>query len=115
VSAASTHENKAVVDAYVFFLYNLICWYGKLSIEESDLYLIVAKGLFSVLSIEQKSKTVFYALLTIGSMAFASKTAKDSFKTVFRQQLESCVKRPVGDSKPTVEVAEDLKKIFSIG
>ncbi len=68
-SASSEVENVAL--AYVMLLHNVVCWFGRLKIKQSELYPLIAAGIVELLSHQRNSKIQFYALLTMGSIVRA--------------------------------------------
>jgi len=68
LSSAASSEVENVALAYIMLLHNVVCWYGRLSIGQSDLYPLLATGIVQLLAHKRNSKIQFYALLTLGSI-----------------------------------------------
>jgi hypothetical protein len=67
-SECATSENENLSMAYVMLLHNIICWYGRLKITQSELYPLITSGIVELLNHKRNSKIQFYALLTLGSI-----------------------------------------------
>lgn len=65
-AASSSNENLAL--AFVMLLHNIICWFGRLKIAESELYPLCTLSCLELLAHKRSSKIQFYALLTVGSI-----------------------------------------------
>jgi len=115
-SADGFFKDNNVVEAYTLFVHNIICWVGRLGIEQSDLYLIIASGLVTeVLSVERPPKVLFYALLTIASMAFASQAARQAIKESFEEQLIALARLGISHAMAAVqEVAQDMVRVYGL-
>lgn len=65
-AASTTNENLAL--AFVMLLHNIVCWFGRLKIAESELYPLCTLSCLELMGHKRSSKIQFYALLTVGSI-----------------------------------------------
>lgn len=112
-SAAS--ETETIALAYVMLTHNIICWYGRLRIAESELYPLIASGICELLNHKRNSKIQFYALLTLGSMAYASNWARDILKETFTGSFTAYLSEATrSDNLALKQVAQDCKILFQL-
>jgi hypothetical protein len=113
MAEAAASDDDKVLNAYIMFTHNLICWYGRLKIPESEFYAMVASGILGMFEKEQKEEVLFHALLTLGSMALASASAKDMIKETFGDQVQALIKKTLSlQNKKMVEIGQDCKRVF---
>eukprot|EP00455_Lapot_gusevi_P030402 TRINITY_DN3270_c0_g1_i6.p1 TRINITY_DN3270_c0_g1~~TRINITY_DN3270_c0_g1_i6.p1 ORF type:complete len:190 (+),score=37.29 TRINITY_DN3270_c0_g1_i6:106-675(+) len=113
LAAAASSENKTLYTSYVMFVFNAIVWLGRFKQPESDLYMVIASGLFEFLGKEHTEMANFYALLTLGSIAFASESAKQMIFDVYGDQLGdvfACANRMTAAASK--ELAQDLAALL---
>jgi len=108
-------ENENLAVAFVMLMHNIICWFGRLRIDTSELYGHVVESCIKLLQRKRNSKIQFYALLTIGSIAYASNSSKAGIRTTFGQQLTSLIQQASqSDNAALQQVALDCKKLYNI-
>jgi len=112
-AVAASSEDPAVTLAYVLLLNNVVQWLGRMKMIESDFFAIIASGLTELLSRKVKDKSLFYALLIIGSVSYASESAKSLIKDSMDEQLEKLVKEGQTHSNEAVrQVSQDVFKVL---
>jgi len=110
---ATSHQNKNVVEAYVLFVHNIITWFSRLEIQESDFFMIIYSALFEILAEKQKEKILFYALLTLGTMAYNNKHLRDTIRDGYDEQLVSLIRdAKASNNRAIQQVGSDLHKVF---
>jgi hypothetical protein len=119
LAGVASSENAAALHAYVMFLYNLECWFGRLGLSASDLHISVVTGLVQVMDKVAagtlKDKTVFYALITLGTVGHCCETAKDLVCDAYADRVRAALR--LTKSAPSAalrEVAEDCVRVFNL-
>ncbi len=76
----------------VWCAHSVVAWLGRLGVQQSELWLVIAHPLLEIVKAEHQTntKTVFYALLTIASMGYGSASARASIKVRLSDCRLSC-------------------------
>ncbi|ETO10408.1 hypothetical protein RFI_26965 [Reticulomyxa filosa] len=130
LAVAANNKKSAVHTAYImlahkyyltnsfFFLklddHYVMLWYGKFKVVESDLYLVMTSALFELMSSQElNDKIIYYCLSVIGTIAWASSTAKQEIQEVYEQQLKEIVTKARHDNLASLqEIGKDLWNLF---
>ena len=115
--AAQADAPQSLAHAYVMLAYNLLVWYGRLNVAESDFYLVLVSALLQILqrATSLKDKTVFYALITLGGIGFVSDESKSVVRDGFAEQLIAvCRTAKLSTASAVREVAEDCVRVFTL-
>jgi len=111
-------ENENLALAYIMFLHNIVCWIGRLKlVEKPDFFALLAKQICALLTAPAKrnSKIHFYALLTLGSIAYASPAARDQLRSAFSAPFAGFVAAGASsDNAALQQVAQDCKTLYQL-
>lgn len=113
--AAGAESSENLATAYVMLLHNIVLWLGRIKLAESELYPQIASGLCDLLHHKRSQKIQFYALLTIGSIAYASTAARDQLKATFSPTFTAFIAEATkADNAALKQVANDCQILFQL-
>jgi len=104
-----------VVSAFTLLLHNVVVWLGRLGVRQSNLLAMVAEALTQLLASELAEKTSYYALMTLGSLAFISEEMKQNVKASFGDKIQAAVQQAKNSNHASIkEVANEVARAFKL-
>ena len=115
LASAASSESENLATAYVMLLHNIVLWLGRIKLHESELYPQIASGVCDLLNHKRSQKIQFYALLTLGSIAYASTSARDLLRSTFAAPFISAIgEMAKSDNAALQQVAHDCQILYQL-
>lgn len=113
-AATSDMENTSL--AYLAMVHNLVAWMGRTKLRDDVISAEVIRGCVEAAQKHPKPSTMFYSLLTIGSLGEANPVVKaDLMKTPLGAVVLAVVNAGLASADTNCKtVATDAKKVFGI-
>lgn len=110
----SSTAKESLVESYVMFCYNVVVWLGRGRLLGLPLAPQIADSLIKLIAAApRKEKTLFYALLTLASMAHqrpdTARTIQESHQAKIVAVLEACP-----PSTSLQQITSDVRQVFKL-